>query len=485
MHRPLLALSALTVCLAGPAFAQVSRNVALRANYRAPTPPSNYNDIWGYVDPTTGKEYAILGSYTGTHIVDCSNPASPVLRGQFNSANTGSSGNLWRDMKTYGRYAYVVSEAHGGMQIINLTNPDSPTLVGVWGNWSNAHNIGMDEGTGLAYVCGTDRGVVIIDVKTNPTSPIERGTFSSPYIHDLEVVDGYAYFSAQNSNQLRIYDATNSPLLPELSRIGLPGSSISHNCWPSRDGNVCVTTNEAAGGPVGIFDISNKRLPSLLAVYRANPATAPSAIPHNAYIRDRIVHVAHYTEGYRAVDISDPANPVEVGYYDTYLGASSGYNGAWGCYHEQPSGHIYISDMQSGLFVLKPTATTVQIGAPTVGTGGIPPELHTFGAAWRGNSKFAFQIDNAKGSSPGALLISPNQVSLSLQGLNIHVDLGPGLISVPFATGPLGKHTIPLPISTTIALGRVYLQALIQDAGSASTLGLSATRGMELEVFDR
>jgi choice-of-anchor B domain-containing protein len=485
MHRLLPVLSALALCLPTLAPAQISRNVALGANYRPPTQPSAYSSIWGYVDPPTGKEYAILGSTLGTHIVDCTDPTNPIGRGRIDSANPGDSANAWREMKTYGRYCYSVSEAHGGMQIIDLTNPDQPALVRLWGNWSNTHTITVDVGAGIAYASGTNRGVVIVNVRTNPANPTELGTFPSPYIHDCAVENGYAYFCAQNSNTLRIYDAAASPTLPELSRIGLPGTQIAHNCWPTRDGTICVTTNETAGGPVGIFNISDKRFPALISTWRVNPQTAPNAIPHNAYIVDHVVHLSYYTEGYRAVDISDPANPVEVGYYDTHVGGSSGFAGAWGCYHAQPSGNIYISDIQGGLFVLKPKATTVAIGAPTVGTGGVAPELHTFGAAWRGNSRFALQIDKAKASTPSVLFISPNQLTIALQGLNIHVDLGPGVIALPFTTGALGRHTIPLPIAATIGLGTVYLQAMFQDPGSASTLGLSATRGMKLEVFDR
>src|SRR5690606_31553003 len=36
------------------------------------------NDVWGWTDPETGKEYALVGRVDGTSFVDISDPANPV-----------------------------------------------------------------------------------------------------------------------------------------------------------------------------------------------------------------------------------------------------------------------------------------------------------------------------------------------------------------------------------------------------------------------
>ena len=36
------------------------------------------NDIWGWTDPLTGREYALVGRSTGTAFVDISNPGQPI-----------------------------------------------------------------------------------------------------------------------------------------------------------------------------------------------------------------------------------------------------------------------------------------------------------------------------------------------------------------------------------------------------------------------
>ena len=36
------------------------------------------NDLWGWTDPETGREYALVGRSLGTAFVDISNPRPPV-----------------------------------------------------------------------------------------------------------------------------------------------------------------------------------------------------------------------------------------------------------------------------------------------------------------------------------------------------------------------------------------------------------------------
>ncbi|MCB0771235.1 MAG: choice-of-anchor B family protein, partial [Flavobacteriales bacterium] len=77
-------------------------------------------DLWGWTDPDTGKEIAIVGTRTGTSFVDISTPTAPVLIGILPSHNNVS--NLWRDVEVSGTWCYVGSEAAGhGLQVFDLT----------------------------------------------------------------------------------------------------------------------------------------------------------------------------------------------------------------------------------------------------------------------------------------------------------------------------------------------------------------------------
>ena len=73
------------------------------------------SDIWGYADEE-GNEYALVGTYSGLSIVDVTDPSNPteVFFG------TGA-GSIWRDIKTWGDYAYVSNESFGGVYIVDLS----------------------------------------------------------------------------------------------------------------------------------------------------------------------------------------------------------------------------------------------------------------------------------------------------------------------------------------------------------------------------
>ena len=76
------------------------------------------NDCWGWTDPLTGKEYALMGLDNGTGIIDISDPFNPKYLGKIPTATLSST---WRDVKVFKDHAFIVSEAAGhGMQIFDL-----------------------------------------------------------------------------------------------------------------------------------------------------------------------------------------------------------------------------------------------------------------------------------------------------------------------------------------------------------------------------
>ena len=74
-------------------------------------------------------------------------------------------------------------------------------------------------------------------------------------------------------------------------------------------------------------------------------------------------------KAYRFFDISNPASPFKVAYYDTHPGNTdyNGFFGCWGTYPYLPSGTILASDDLNGLFVM-------QFAGP------VPVEFSHFGA---------------------------------------------------------------------------------------------------------
>lgn len=314
-----------------------------------------YSGMWGYVAPN-GKEYALLGTTTGIAVIDCTIGTAPVERAYFPWVSS-----TWREVRTYSTYAYVTTEATGGFLVIDLTNPDAPVNLGIVGaaQFGNAHNLGVDMGTGRIYIVGTNNGVAVYDGAANPANPPFLGYAApggtSQYFHDLTIENGYAYGSMIYTGIFRIWDVTTWP--PTTLSSSTTPSAFTHNAWPTANGNITVTTDERDGSLVRFYNTTNKSAPVPLGQMTMNPVT----VPHNSYIIGNVAHTAWYTEGYQAVDFSDPATPVVVASYDTFPGPSGGYSGAWGCFPFLPSGNVYISDRSTGLYVLRPHLTNLAI----------------------------------------------------------------------------------------------------------------------------
>ena len=91
--------------------------------------------------------------------------------------------------------------------------------------------------------------------------------------------------------------------------------------------------------------------------------THPEHSVHNVYVRPgtNLAIMSYYVDGTRVLDISDPANPVEVGYFDT-SDLTGLYDGNWGTYAYLPSGYIISSDRNNGLFIFESPLTNPSMG---------------------------------------------------------------------------------------------------------------------------
>lgn len=92
---------------------------------------SGANDLWGWTDPATGRDYALVGLFHGVSFVDITEPSDPRVIGMM---KTQSSPSVWRDLKVYDNHVFVVSEAKKhGMQVFDLTRLRGKVGHGVGG----------------------------------------------------------------------------------------------------------------------------------------------------------------------------------------------------------------------------------------------------------------------------------------------------------------------------------------------------------------
>ncbi len=312
----------------------------------APFGENGYTDIWGY--ESGGREYAIMGHYNGTSIIDVTDPTAPAQI-TFIAGPTSD----WRDIKTHLHYAYITNETGSGVQIIDLENlPASAVSVGFYdATFQSAHNLYIDNG--YAYIAGSNTagGLNILDL-SNPTNPVEVGRWDQTYWHDVVVNNDTLYGSAGGAHAIEIVDGTDKANLRLISRTTSNPDGYTHNIWMTDDNKYLSQTEEGHNLPVNFWDVTDPASPELIATYNAGP----NSIAHNTHIRGNFAFISYYYDGLKVLDISNRRAPVEVANYDTYpdddLQRGSGYEGAWGAYPFLPSGNILVSDRKYGLHII-------------------------------------------------------------------------------------------------------------------------------------
>ncbi len=315
---------------------------------------SSYSALWGYTAPN-GREYAILGTQVGTSFIDITDSANIREVDSVKGLNSG-----WREMKTYSHYAYIVSEAtNSGLQIVDLQYlPDSVRLVKTWSyaGYTKTHSI--QQSGHYLYLNGGNAtlngGVTVVDV-VDPENPVKLGQWSTMYVHDCRVLNDTIWASNIYTGQTSIINATNKSSL-EFVRTwrSYPTSEVStHNCAFSSNNKYLYTTNEitSPNGRLNVWNVED--INNITFVREWMPTGITTAIVHNIETYGNYAIVAHYRAGIRILDISDPSNPTEVAWYDTYPSSNSAsYSGCWGVY-KFASGKIIGSDISGGLFVIK------------------------------------------------------------------------------------------------------------------------------------
>ena len=345
------------------------------------------NDIWGWTDPQSGKEYVIMGLDSKASFVDVTNPSKPIHLADLKTATVSST---WRDIKIYKHYAFIVSEAWiHGMQVFDLhrlraldgSKVEKLSADLRYRDFGNAHNIAINEDSGYAYAVGTstcDGGLHIMDIR-KPLEPkfvncVGRGVYEIPtkhgdaYTHDVQCVIyngpdvrylGKEICVSSNEDTVNIVDVTDKNKPFQISAASYDGVRYTHQGWLTEDQRFFLLGDELDEQKFGvntktfIWDFSDLENPTNFAIFEHKTR----AIDHNMYVKGNYVYQANYNAGLRILDIRDIANGKlsEAGFLDTNPNEDTAkFNGVWSVFPYFNSGTVAVSGTDGILYLTRP-----------------------------------------------------------------------------------------------------------------------------------
>ncbi|MEE9268938.1 MAG: hypothetical protein V3V49_01620, partial [Candidatus Krumholzibacteria bacterium] len=267
-------------------------------------------------------DYAYMSEAKRLLILDISDRTRPLVVGEIGIEGYGI------DVAAWGNYAFVAGGS-GGLRIIDTSNPASPVAVTNTARGDVAWKVRMPPGSGgYTYVAAREAGMWVIDISDRARP---KGVANSRKLHvsfsrgakDIAFSEHHAYVATGASDLMRVIDISN------------PKDPVQVGAWDrtGRGEGIDVLGGYAyvAAGNRGLWvlDISDP----------ANPLEMGSLV-----VRSWDVSVSGkyaYVVGFfaiRVIDISDPTNPTEVHSVD-----GSGFGVALS------GGYAYVAAWRDGL----------------------------------------------------------------------------------------------------------------------------------------
>ncbi len=345
------------------------------------------NDVWGWLDPITGRELVLLGLDNGLGVIDVTHPYCPALVGLLPA---GADTSPWRDVETLGTHAYVGSEAEGhGLQILDLSGLPDPqagllrlepdaTYTGI----GSSHTVTIEAEHGLLSIQGSDTcegGLHLADL-SDPLAPALRGCFDEVgYVHDAHCVTYHGPDTEHvgkpicvtgngHSKSVSVVDVSDPAAPVELGRLdydtasqlaGDAGAGYAHQGWLTEDHRTLLFGDEydelELGVPTTTFvlDLEDLDAPAYLGAFAHDTAS----IDHQIYVVGDRMYQANYTAGLQVFDLSHVrgAQLELIASFDVYpSGDPRLFVGAWSQYPWLSDGLVAISSVADGLFLVRP-----------------------------------------------------------------------------------------------------------------------------------
>jgi hypothetical protein len=254
------------------------------------------------------------GASSGLAIWDVTDPANPTELAFFSTSRAGRGVHEFTVRQRGDRwYAYLavpnseVTDGRGDLRIVDVTDPHMPVEIADWGARRDA---------GLAVGAGAQCG------------PACRGSAPQAFLHSVALSPNgrIAYLSYWDQGMI-LLDVSEPDAPTMLGQFAEPGAAEgnTHSVALAHDGPLALVADETATPPWGrlrLVDVQDPANPIQVGLFETQDSVAGTPGEqyaysiHNPLADDRDpnrAYLAWYADGLRVLDVSDASRPVEVG----------------------------------------------------------------------------------------------------------------------------------------------------------------------------
>jgi hypothetical protein len=290
----------------------------------------------------------------GLTVFNVADPAKPVLVRTV----TLPGDSYWNGVWSKGDALYVAS-ASRGVLIFDIADPASPVFVkAVPDSNINVHTVFVEGDRLYAMSPSPNSETLIFDI-TRPLEPVLLTRFTVPggdtmgYPHDAFAYEGRLYINHWNLGYV-ILDVRDPDNVQQLGKYQYSNQTSHANAVGTLGGRtIAFEGGENYDAHLRALDVTDPKNVVKLGEFRLRPQSSI----HNMVLVGTRLYIAWYQEGVRVLDVSNPAEPRPLAYFNTFRETDfergySFYEGALGM-RVPGDGYVYVVDSARGLLIFR------------------------------------------------------------------------------------------------------------------------------------
>ncbi len=312
------------------------------------------------VDVYVAKEHAYVvslnanGRTGGLSVFDVADRAHPVFQGTV----TMPGDSYWNGVWSAGDALYVAS-ASRGVLVFDIHEPSHPQFVRSLPEDSiDVHTVLVEADRLYAMSPDPHSETLLFDI-SQPLAPALLQRFTAPggdttgFVHDAFAYQGRLYINHWDLGYV-IADVSNPAQVRQVGRYRYAHQSSHANAVGTFAGRtVAFEGGESYDAHLRVLDVSNPAHVVKVGEFHLRPQSSI----HNMVLVGSRLYVAWYQEGVRVLEVSEPSQPQQRAYFNTFRETDfqrgySFYEGAIGI-RVPGDGYVYTVDTSRGLLILR------------------------------------------------------------------------------------------------------------------------------------